>query len=358
MRVAVLGAGLLGRLLAWSLARQGHAVVMHDAKGPQADGSAAWVAAAMLAPLAESVTAEPPVVSMGLYGLDRWPELLAGLSQPVFFQREGTLILWHRQDAAQAPLFAQRLNQAWQALDQTGTTPDLPLPQRLQGEALRALEPSLGGRFQQGIFLPREGQLDNRALLEALHDELIRCQVELHWHSPQDPNSVRALQAGLDWVLDTRGLGARPSLPPLRGVRGEVIRVHAPDVGLRRPTRLLHPRYPLYIAPKPQGVFVIGATEIESEDLSPASVRSCMELLSAAYAVDPGFGEARMIEIGVQARPALPDNLPLIDCPEPGLLRINGLYRHGFLISPAVVDAALAWLLHGERELAQQWQLC
>ncbi|NBP45364.1 MAG: FAD-dependent oxidoreductase, partial [Betaproteobacteria bacterium] len=111
MKVVILGAGLLGRLLALALAREGHAVVLHDAKGPQADGAAAWVAAAMLAPLAESVITEAPVVRMGLHGLTRWPQLLAGLSQPVFFQREGTLILWHRQDAAQAQLFGQRLHQ-------------------------------------------------------------------------------------------------------------------------------------------------------------------------------------------------------------------------------------------------------
>ena len=69
-----------------------------------------------------------------------------------------------------------------------------------------------------------------------------------------------------------------------------MIRLHAPEVSLRRPVRLMHPRYPLYIAPKPDHVFVIGATEIESEDTSPASVRSTLELLSAAYSLHSGFG--------------------------------------------------------------------
>jgi glycine oxidase len=360
MKVVILGAGLLGRLLALALAREGHAVVLHDAKGPQADGAAAWVAAAMLAPLAESVITEAPVVRMGLHGLTRWPQLLAGLSQPVFFQREGTLILWHRQDAAQAQLFGQRLHQTVQQLQaspaQAGL--ELPTPERLHAPGLQALEPSLESRFQHGIYLPQEGQLDNRALLVALLHELTQLGVAQHWQSPQDLASARRLHPDADWVIDTRGMGAQPNLPELRGVRGEVVRVHAPDVQLSRPTRLLHPRYPIYIAPKPEGVFVIGATEIESEDLSPASVRSCMELMSAAYAVHPGFGEARILEIGVQARPTLPDNLPRIDCPEAGVMRINGLYRHGYLISPAVVDAALAWLLQGSDDLAQQWQLC
>lgn len=94
--VLVLGAGLIGRLLALALARAGHAVRIVDASPADGSGSAARVAAAMLAPLAESAITEPNVVAMGEYALGRWPELIAGLRQPVFFQRQGTLIVWHR----------------------------------------------------------------------------------------------------------------------------------------------------------------------------------------------------------------------------------------------------------------------
>jgi len=69
--------------------------------------------------------------------------------------------------------------------------------------------------------------------------------------------------------------------------------------------RVVHPRYPLYVAPKPNRVYVIGATEIESEDMSPASVRSTLELLSAAYAVHSGFAEARILEVATQCRDRL-----------------------------------------------------
>ena len=108
----------------------------------------------------------------------------------------------------------------------------------------------------------------------------------------------------------------------------------------------MHPRYPLYIAPKPDGVFVIGATEIESDDMSPASVRSTLELLSAAYSVHSGFAEARILEIATQCRPTLPDNLPAIRWLQPRVLQVNGLYRHGFLIAPALLDDAMARLAH------------
>jgi glycine oxidase len=137
----------------------------------------------------------------------------------------------------------------------------------------------------------------------------------------------------------------------LRGIRGEVIRLHAPEVKLRRPTRLIHPRYPIYIAPKEDDVYVVGATEIESEDLSPMSVRSAMELLSATYTVHSGFAEARILEMSTQCRPTLKDNLPEI-CHDQqsnvaSLMKINGLYRLGFMISPAILDCALEILSTG-----------
>ncbi|WP_426433452.1 NAD(P)-binding domain-containing protein, partial [Salmonella enterica] len=64
-RIAILGGGLMGRLLALALARRGHGIAVYDAHGLEGDGAAARVAAAMLAPLAESAITEPGVVRMG-----------------------------------------------------------------------------------------------------------------------------------------------------------------------------------------------------------------------------------------------------------------------------------------------------
>lgn len=350
--VLILGAGLIGRLLAVQLAQAGHAVQLVDAGGPDGQPSAARVAAAMLAPLAESAITEPSVVAMGQYALTRWPELLAALDDPVYFQQNGTLIVWHRQDAHEAQRFSA-------VLAQTGhTLPALPRPEAIDGRRLAELEPALATRFHQGLYLPDEGQLDNRQLLGALANALIACGVTVSWHQPWSLDAALAHQrAQGGWVLDCRGLGAQPGWQQVRGVRGEVVRLHATDVTLQRPTRLLHPRYPIYIAPKPDHVFVIGATEIEASDLSPASVRSVLELLSAAYAVHPGFGEARILELSTQCRPTLPDNLPAVRTVGPRALQINGLYRHGFMISPAVADAVIEHMHAGTTTLADRWGL-
>lgn len=348
----VLGAGLMGRLLANALAQRGHQVTVHEAQGPDAQGAAARVAAAMLAPLAESAITELPVVRMGQHGLKRWPELIAPLPAPVFFQQNGTLVLWHRQDAAEAKRFASILERTQQQL------PSLNALETLDAHRLTQMEPALEARFNQALYLPGEAQLDNRQLLAALLQSLEQQQVQLIWNSPRSPEDFQPGQPGQpDWVFDCRGLGARGDWSQLRGVRGEVIRLHAPEVTLHRPTRLIHPRYPIYIAPKEDHVFVIGATEIETEDLSPASVRSTLELLSAAYTVHSGFAEARILEVSTQARPTLADNLPAIRCLGERSLQINGLYRHGFLISPAMLDVVVEWVQHQSTTLASQFNL-
>lgn len=348
----VLGAGLMGRLLAHTLAKLGHSVHIYEALGPDGQGAAARVAAAMLAPLAESAITELPVVRMGQYALKRWPELIAPLSAPVYFQQNGTLVLWHRQDAAEAKRFEQLLHRTHLQL------PNLPAAESLDAQGLQHHEPALENRFAQGLYLPGEGQLDNRQLLSALLTSLEEQHVTVHWHSPRVPEDFQPGKIGQpDWVFDCRGLGARTEWPQLRGVRGEVVRLFAPDVTLQRPTRLIHPRYPIYIAPKEDHVFVIGATEIETEDLSPASVRSTLELLSAAYTVHSGFAEARILEVTTQARPTLTDNLPAVRCRDRHTLQINGLYRHGFLISPALLDVVVEWVQHQSTELAEQFNL-
>jgi glycine oxidase len=128
-------------------------------------------------------------------------------------------------------------------------------------------------------------------------------------------------------------------LPDLRGVRGEMVVVRSRDISLSRPVRLLHPRIPLYIVPRGEGVFMIGATMIESEVRGGASVRSTVELLNAAYTLHPAFGEAEILEIGADLRPAFPDNLPAVRR-GPGAFYVNGLFRHGFLLAPAMAKRA------------------
>jgi glycine oxidase len=131
----------------------------------------------------------------------------------------------------------------------------------------------------------------------------------------------------------------------LRGVKGEMIIVETSEVELSRPVRLIHPRWPLYVIPRGDNKFMLGATSIEAEDTG-VSVRSALELLGAAYAVHPAFAEARIVEFGSGLRPAYPDNLPRITARK-NRIAVNGLYRHGFLLAPALAELTLAYVQRG-----------
>jgi glycine oxidase len=355
MNIGIAGAGLLGRLLAWRLARAGHRVSVFDPAidaQPRFDGrqAAAFSAAGMLCPLAELDNAGPATAALGWRSLALWRDIVEALPEPPCFARRGSLLLAHRGDTGAAQRVLARLQQA---------PAELPRPQPLDAAALSELEPSLHG-VAHAWLLPGEGQIDPPQALHALHADASRHGAMWHWGRRVIDAAPGRLQLDdgtlerFDLVLDVRGTGARAQALPVddqrrvRGVRGETVWLHAPGHGLTRPLRLLHSRHRMYLVPRPGDVVFVGATEIESEDRSPVSLRSAVELMAAAHSVLPSLGEARVLRMDANLRPALPDNQPRIES-APGRIAINGLFRHGWLLAPALVDEALAGcgLAHG-----------
>ena len=392
-RIGIAGAGLLGRLLAWRLARAGAQVQVFDPArdaGPvfrseavddaaYAPTAAAFTAAGMLSPLAELDNAEPAQAALGWRSIALWRQIAAALPDHPFFRVEGSLMLAHRADMGAAQRILDRLRAATATEDWRAVSPYADV-EPLDTSALRALEPSIQGPAHAWL-LPGEGQIDTVAMMSALHRDAPG--VQWHWATPvaalhrQGQGGALTLADGralaFDQVIDARGVGAKSAHPAeqnaspissvrgedlgqdaspifnVRGVRGEVVWLHCPGHGLTRPARLLHPRHRVYMVPRPGDLLLVGASEIETEDRSPASLRSVVELLAAAHSALPALAEARILRLDVNLRPALPDNNPRIETDGP-LLRINGLFRHGWLLAPALVDQALrqsGWLPQG-----------
>jgi glycine oxidase len=326
-----MGGGLVGRCLAWRASRAGARVVLYDSADSRGINSAAWAAAGMIAPTTEAIDADVQIASMGNNSLNLWPRWLAELPIPVFYRNTGTLLLWHGEDAGEAAR-AQSMLASRQVQS---------CVQCLESSQIAEVEPELGTRFSQALYVPSEAQIDNRGFLKAIGLALEQAGVESHWETAIDDGNLP--DAGI--VVDCRGMGAKGDWRNLRGVRGEIVRLQAPEIELNHMLRLLHPRYPIYIVPRADGKLVVGATSIESEDRSPASVRGVLELLTSAYSILPALAEARILEFNTQVRPALPNNLPAIQFDhEQRVLHINGLYRHGFLLTPTIVEEVLGLL--------------
>jgi glycine oxidase len=343
LNFGIAGAGLLGRLLAWQLSHAGHEVHVFDpAPNAEARGAAGWTAAGMLSPVAELECADDGVFRLGLRSLELWPRVLGQLQVPVEFRFDGSLLLAHRGDEGSARRVLDLLSSKLQALGPSLLVDGGSVaPRPLDASTLRQLEPSIRGPAHAWL-LPHEGRIHTVQAMQAL----AAAAPGVHWHWGR---GVEHCEAGLlrtqdgghrfDRVFDVRGTGARPDLP-VRGVRGEIFWLQAPGLQLLRPVRLLHPRHRVYLVPRAPDLVVVGATEIESEDRSPVSLRSTVELLAAAHSVVPELAEARVVHSESNLRPALPDNLPRLEMQD-GITRINGLFRHGWLIAPALVEQAL-----------------
>ena len=306
--VIVVGAGVAGLSSALELAERGIEVEVVERARALGEGSCSWMAGGMLAPWCERASTEPEVAAWGAPSIGWWAERFPATV------RNGSLVVAQARDAPELARFASRTERfEW-----------------LDADRIAHLEPDLAGRFRRALFFADEAHLDPRRALAALAATLESRGVAVRFGVTLAPGDAAA-----DVVVDCRGLAARDTLPDLRGVRGEMVVVRSPDVSLQRPVRMLHPRLPLYIVPRGNGLFMIGATMIESERRGPVSVRSAMELLNAAYALHPAFGEAEIVELGADLRPAFPDNLPQVRVVG-RTVHANGLFRHGFLLAPTL----------------------
>lgn len=307
--ITIAGAGLAGLASAYELAKRGASVTIFEKSAKPGESSVARFAGGMLAPFCERESAEEDVVTLGVQAADWW-------SQVTPVTRHGTLVVTPPRDQAELTRFARRTSHFTE----------------VNGHAISELEPALAGRFERGLFFKEEAHLDPRQALADLTGAVQELGVEIQYGrtAPERVNLNCTATAS--------------SLPDLRAVRGEMAILHCPEVQLSRVIRLLHPRMPLYLVPRADGLFMIGGTMVESNSDRPPTLRSLTEMLSAAFAIHPAFAEASVVEIGAGLRPAFPDNLPRL-VEHDGSLHLNGLYRHGFLLAPALAQQAAQHLL-------------
>ena len=325
--VSIVGAGIAGTWQALLFAKAGHPVTVYERSGRDLAPSTSVHAGGMLAPWCEQEAAEPAITRLGTRSLGLWRE---HVPDAVF---NGSLVIAHARDRADFERFARMTEHH----------------ERIDGSSIGELEPALAGRFRDALFFPDEGHVEPRRVLPALHEQLTAHGVDIKFDSACEPHDLHGKDAD-KIVIDCRGLAARDAssteaTSSLRGVKGETIVIETDEISLSRPVRLMHPRWPLYLIPRADNRIMIGASTLETED-SGMSVRSALELLSAAYAVHPAFAEARIVEFDSGLRPAYPDNLPRITI-EGSRIAVNGLYRHGFLIAPALAEMTLAYVTQG-----------
>ena len=349
MQAGIVGMGIMGRLLALALHNNGWQVTLFDEH--QGDSNCSSAAAGLLTPFSECDKADSVIFQLGQESVKSyWPNILKQLSEPVYFQQAGCIVVHHPQDKSEWQYFSRRIS------NQLATDKYF---QQLSKETLTQLEPELG-KFETAYYFPDEAQIDCQSVMNSLKKYLQAQGISFCFNTHVTSLVSRQIITQkktyeFDYVFDCRGMGAPTIFNDLRAVRGELIYLYAPDVQLQRPIRFLHPRYSLYIIPRPGNIYIIGTSEIEAEDYSPISVRTSLELMTAAYYLHPGFAEARIIETRTHCRPTLASHLPCIKHEE-GLIAVNGLYRHGYLIAPTLVEEILCGINQQDFQYPELWK--
>ncbi|WP_343035662.1 glycine oxidase ThiO [Isoptericola sediminis] len=358
----VVGGGIIGLAVAWRALGAGLSVTVLD---PDAGDGATRAAAGMLAPATEAEFTEDAALALHLAAAGRWltfaADLEAAAGTGVGLRESGTLTLAY--DDTDAALLRRLLAlQARHAVSSRALT---------IAEARRH-EPLLGPRLSGAAWVPGDHAVDPRAVHAALqraiadgHGAVVpRAAVRLARHEGRVVGALddagRVHRAGSTVVA--AGWASAPLLAdlpevtvPVRPVKGQTLRLQTdPDLAPRHVVRGLVQGRPVYVvgrSPATEGPWaghceiVVGATTEENPDDRRATAGGVFALLRDARALLPAIDEAALVEVTPRARPATPDNLPLVGPTHvPGLHLATGHHRNGILLAPLTAEIVVAGL--------------
>lgn len=335
-KFGIIGAGLLGRLAAFFLNKSGYEVNVYEkSESKPATGqlrSAAFTSAGMLSPLSEKESGGDLIYDLGYKSMKIWPKIDSSLTQllgnGLGLKILGSLFICSPNEEPYTRRLFNKLSFYKDPINR---------------KKIKTLEPNLSGNFK--IWLVEdEGHLNPLIAMESLYKGTLigKNKEKIKWNFNYPiydfgPGWIKGKTKKFffDWVFDFRGVSAKEE--KIRGVRGENFILNTSHgFELFHPIRFVHPRHRVYLVPVSSDKILVGSTEIESEDLSPVTLQSTLDLLGIAKYIFPELAEARIISTDVNLRPASYDNLPLVKL-EDGLAIVNGLYRHGWLVAPALL---------------------
>ncbi|MEW2360054.1 glycine oxidase ThiO [Spirillospora sp. NPDC029432] len=355
MDIAIIGAGVVGLATAWRTAARGAAVTLVD---PAPASGASAVAAGMLTPVSELTYGEEPLLRLGLASRDRYGAFVAELEEltglGTGYRTDGIIEVAFDSDDLRHLDDLRRFQES------------LGIPtEALNGRECRRLEPMLAPGVRGGLLAPEDGSIDPRRLAPALLAAAEKHGVRLVRRKAaalivendaaagvrlDDGSEVRAdkvLLAAGPWSGDLEGLPPG-TVPPVRPVKGQVIRLRTRVPFLRRATRGLVKGSSVYLVPRADGEIVLGATQEEMGFDTRVTAGGLWELLRDARELLPGLTELEFAEVSAGLRPGSPDNAPVMGPTAlPGLVLGTGHFRNGILLTPVSGDILAEVLLDG-----------
>lgn len=357
-RITIIGGGIIGLSLGWQLARKGRDVEIfeRDIGGR----GACWVAAGMLAPQAEMGFEEIELFMLCRKSLELYTKFLDDLYEDTGIRIElekcGSLMPGFDRDDS------ERLRRLYDFREKVG----LPV-EWITGSQARELEPLLSPKCTNAIWVPEDGQIDNRKLMDALLDAFHKHGGKLHEianvheikiennrivsiivNDKEVKTSTLIVAAGA-WSKQIEGLPENV-LPPVRPVKGQILSLRMnPDFQINHAIRAPD----VYLVPKKDGRLIVGASNEEMGFDTNPTAGEIFRLLERGWETVPAIYDLPIEEIQVGLRPGSRDHEPIIgDSGIEGLYFATGHYRNGILLAPVTAFELSDWIITGNRPAA------
>lgn len=348
----IVGAGIVGLACAWRATERGLSVLVVDRDGARTGAS--WAAAGMLAPATEAAFGEEALVRLALAGVEAWPDFRSELERrsgrETGYRESGALMVAKDRDDAEE---LRRLLAFQRSLGLEA--------EWVTGRECRRLEPGLSPGVAGAILAPAERHVDPRAAMSALGVAFERAGGESVAGEARVKIDGRGRASGVeigghglvecDTVVAAPGVHAgtlegvpAEHRPPVRPVKGQILRLQAPSPPTERLIRGLR----CYVVARPDGEVVVGATMEERGHDRAVTAGGVFALLEAARELLPDVDELELVEARAGLRPGTPDNGPIVgEGSIANLVWATGHHRSGVLLAPLTAEAVVA-AVHGE----------
>ncbi|MDX2272433.1 MAG: glycine oxidase ThiO [Cyanobacteriota bacterium] len=321
--ILIMGGGVIGLAIGLELRIQDDRLRVLVIEQQQVGAGASWAAAGMLAPQAENIS-DPRLAELCQRSLQLYPDWIERVEE------RGQLPAGYWNCGILKPL-------------------SYPAENGLTRPQLDHLQPHLGSQITSAIWLPQEGQVDNRLLLPALKSAFLQAGGSLLENvsiqeCPHNSQQLLGIETALgmlraqSYICCLGAWSGQMALPVLMTVfprKGQMI-------ALQDPRQLLqHILFgeDIYLVPRRDGRLLVGATVEEVGFLPGNTAGAVQDLLAAAIRLFPPLRELTVLESWWGFRPTTPDRLPILgSSPLSNLWLATGHDRNGILLAPITAD--------------------
>lgn len=355
LRVAVVGAGVIGLTIALELRTRGADVAVYD-RGLELGAGATIRAAGMLGAAFEWAAEDDhrALAALARHSGKLWPDFASRVERvgggPIEYSSEGAVVV------ARTPSEAEWLETLAAACQARG----LPVS-RLSAAQLAQHEPALTRQVRGALLLPDDRQVDPALLLQRLGAALSRSGVALRFgrHVERIVGGQQFLMPDgerFDRVVLATGAQVMPAFAGPRGaplptglpspipVKGQMLALATVANG---PRHVIHTR-DVYIAPKSRWT-LIGATVERGRADTEVDPAAIARLRANAADLVGVLANAPEVSAWAGVRPTTPDDAPLIgQTAIPGVAAALGHYRNGVLLAPATAEIIADQIIDGK----------